>query len=40
MRLAQFGTFLFPSGAMPADRFFTFGVGVKRYDGRCLVFKK
>lgn len=40
MRLAQFGTFKFPSGQMPSDRFFAFGVGVTPHDGYCLYFKR
>jgi len=40
MRLAQFGTFRFPGGTMPPDRFYAYGVGVKRHDGYCLSFKR
>lgn len=36
MRLAQFGTFLFPAGAFPSDRFFAFGQAVDDWDGCCL----
>jgi len=40
MRLAQFGTFQFPTGTMPADRFYAWAVGVDRYDGNCLMFER
>ena len=40
MRLAQFGTFQFPGGTMPADRVFAYAVGVKPHDGHCLCFRK
>jgi hypothetical protein len=40
MRLAQFGTFKFPAGRMPSDRFFAFGIGVRRHDGCCLLFRQ
>jgi hypothetical protein len=39
-RLAQFGTFIFPSGTMPADTFYAYGVALKGVDGRCLVFHR
>lgn len=38
MRLAQFGTFTFPGGVMPTDRFFAYGAAVEGYDGCCLLF--
>jgi hypothetical protein len=37
-RLAQFGTFIFPSGTMPLDTLYAFGVALKGVDGSCLVF--
>jgi len=40
MRLAQFGTFQFPAGTMPADRFFAYGQALKGQDGHCLLFKR
>lgn len=40
MRLAQFGTFQFPAGTMPPDRFYAYGVGVKPSDGHCLCFRR
>jgi len=40
MRLAQFGTFQFPTGIMPADRFFACGQALKGQDGHCLLFKR
>jgi hypothetical protein len=40
LRLAQFGTFMFPGGVTPDDRIYAYGVAVKGYDGDCLVFKK
>ena len=40
LRLAQFASFSFPGGEMPADRFYAFGRGVRGYDGACLVFER
>jgi hypothetical protein len=40
MRLAQFGTFRFPGGTMPADGFYAYGVGVTDHDGHCLYFRR
>lgn len=40
MRLAQFGTFMFPAGRMPADRFWAYGVAIDRFDGCCLTFTR
>lgn len=39
-RLAQFGTFIFPNGAMPTDTLFAFGVAVKGVDGTCMIFRR
>jgi len=39
-RLGQFGTFMFPAGAGPDDRFHAYGVAVKDYDGACLTFHR
>lgn len=39
-RLAQFGTFIFPSGTMPPDTLYVYGVALKGADGRCLVFRR
>lgn len=39
-RLGQFGTFMFPGGVAPADRFYAYGVAVKGYDGACLAFER
>jgi len=39
-RLAQFGTFIFPSGIMPPDTLYVYGVALKGVDGRCLVFRR
>jgi len=36
MRLAQFGTFAFPTGDAPADRCFAYGQAVEKWDGVCL----
>lgn len=38
--LAQFGTFIFPSGVMPPDTLYVFGVALKGVDGSCLVFRR
>lgn len=40
LRLAQFASFSFPGGEMPADRFYAFGRAVRGYDGACLVFER
>ena len=40
LRLAQFASFSFPCGAMPADRFYAFGRAVRGCDGDCLVFER
>ncbi len=40
LRLAQFATFSFPGGTMPADRFYAFGRAVRKYDGACLMFER
>ena len=37
--LGQFGTFTFPDGEPPPDRFFSYGVAVKKFDNSCLLFK-
>jgi hypothetical protein len=37
--LGQFPTFMFPEGESPPDRFFSYGVSVKKYDNSCLLFK-
>jgi hypothetical protein len=39
-RLAQFGTFTFPTGEMPADTIISYGVALREVDDTCLVFKK
>lgn len=39
-RLAQFGTFIFPSGIMPPDTLYVYGVALKGVDDRCLVFRR
>jgi hypothetical protein len=39
-RLAQFGTFMFPSGIMPADTLIAYGVALKGVDDTCLVFRR
>jgi len=39
-RLARFGTFTFPSGTMPPDTIYVYGVALKDVDGRCLVFRR
>jgi len=38
-RLGQFGTFMFPGGNMPQGYMYAYGVGVKKYDNVCMVFK-
>ena len=40
LRLAQFATFSFPGGTLPADRFHAFGRAVHGYDGACLLFER
>jgi glycosyltransferase involved in cell wall biosynthesis len=40
MRLAQFGTFQFPQGAMPDDRIVAYGVAVRGFDDTCLSFER
>jgi len=39
-RLAQLWTFIFPSGTMPPDTLYTYGVALKGVDGCCLVFHR
>jgi hypothetical protein len=39
MRLAQFGTFMFPSGIMPQGYVYAYGLAVRKYDNVCLIFK-
>lgn len=39
-RLAQFGTFMFPSGLMPLDTLIAYGVAIGGADDTCLVFKR
>lgn len=39
-RLAQFGTFMFPSGTMPADTLYAYGVAVRGVDDTCLMFRR
>ena len=39
-RLAQFGTFIFPTGTMPPDTLFAYGVALKGVDGACMVFRR
>jgi hypothetical protein len=39
-RLAQFGSFTFPSGAMGNDNLIAFGVALGKYDGHCLLLGK
>jgi hypothetical protein len=40
MTLAQFGTFTFPSGVMPDDRFYAYGCALSKFDDSCLIFLK
>jgi len=40
MCLAQFGTFIFPSGVMPRDRFYAYGCALSKFDDSCLIFLK
>lgn len=37
-RLGQIGTFMFPSGVMPANRLIAYGVALKSVDDTCLIF--
>jgi hypothetical protein len=39
MRLAQFGTFLFPSGLHPENYLITYGQAVEKWDGCCVVLE-
>jgi len=39
-RLAQFGTFMFPNGVMPAESFIAYGNAIENYDDRCLLFRR
>lgn len=39
-RLAQFGTFLFPSGTMPPNKLIAYGVAVNGCDDTCLLFTR
>ena len=39
-RLAQFGTFTFPTGEMPFDTVIAYGTAVRGFDDACLVIKK
>lgn len=39
-RLAQFGTFTFPTGEMPVNTVVAYGAALRGVDGTCLVFKK
>lgn len=39
MRLAQFGTFMFPCGVMPHGYLYAYGLAVKKFDNVCMVFK-
>jgi hypothetical protein len=38
-RLAQFGTFTFPGGILPNDRFWAYGQAIRGYDDACLCFR-
>jgi hypothetical protein len=38
-RLAQFGTFMFPSGQMPPGRLYAYGVALRGFDDCCLCFE-
>jgi hypothetical protein len=40
MNLAQFGTFTFPSGVMPDQRFYAYGCAVREFDDSCMLFSK
>jgi hypothetical protein len=40
MNLAQFGTFTFPSGLMPDQRFYAYGCAVRNFDDSCMLFFK
>ena len=37
-RLGQFGSFMFPSGEFPADRFIAYGVAISKYDDTSMLF--
>ena len=37
-RLAQLGTFIFPSGTMPPNILYAYCIALKKFDGSCLVF--
>lgn len=39
-RLAQFGTFTFPTGEMPVDTVVAYGTALRGFDDTCLVLKK
>lgn len=39
-RLAQFGSFIFPTGKMPPDTLFAYGVALKGVDDTCMVFHR
>jgi hypothetical protein len=39
-RLAQLGTFIFPSGTMPPNTIYAYGIALKDFDGNCLVFHR
>jgi hypothetical protein len=39
-RLAQLGTFIFPSGTMPCNTLYAYCVALKKFDGSCLVFQR
>lgn len=40
MRLAQFGTFMFPQGPMPPNAFYAYGNAVRGYDDVTLQFER
>lgn len=40
LRLAQFGTFLLPSGTMPPDTLIAYGVALEGVDDCCLLFRR
>ncbi len=39
MRLAQFGTFMFPQGTMPDGKFYAYGNAVRKFDDMTLCFE-
>lgn len=39
-RLAQFGSFIFPTGNMPPDTLFAYGVALNKVDDSCMVFHR